>query len=79
MCSSDLALRDELQPLRDPEAGEVKAELRQLTDDALARGLFGVPTVEALGRLYWGLDALPMLREDLLATPAGGAERAAQA
>ena len=29
---------------------------------AVARGLFGVPTMEACGRLYWGLDALPMLR-----------------
>ncbi|HEV8691120.1 MAG TPA: DsbA family protein, partial [Ideonella sp.] len=38
-----------------------------LTDAAIARGLFGVPTFEMNGRLYWGLDALPMLREDLLA------------
>ena len=44
-----------------------KDELRALTDAAIAQGLFGVPTVEALGRLYWGFDALPMLREDLLA------------
>jgi 2-hydroxychromene-2-carboxylate isomerase len=61
------ALRTGLAPLRDPDSDEVKAELRALTDDAVARGLFGVPTFEANGRLYWGLDALPMLREDLLA------------
>lgn len=60
-------LTAELAPTRDPNAEEVKAELRALTDAAIARGLFGVPTFEALGRLYWGLDALPMLREDLLA------------
>jgi len=71
------ALRDELQPQRDPDSDEVKAELRALTDAALARGLFGVPTVEALGELYWGLDALPMLREDLLAAQAGDAAAAA--
>jgi 2-hydroxychromene-2-carboxylate isomerase len=61
------ALAAELRPQRDPNSEEVKAELRGLTDAAIARGLFGVPTFEALGRLYWGLDALPMLREDLLA------------
>ena len=63
------ALCASLAPLRDPHSDELKAELRALTDAALARGLFGVPTFEALGRLYWGLDALPMLREDLLAAP----------
>jgi 2-hydroxychromene-2-carboxylate isomerase len=63
------ALTASLAPLRDPGSDEVKAELRALTDAAIDRGLFGVPTFEALGRLYWGLDALPMLREDLLATP----------
>lgn len=61
------ALAAQLVPQRDPNSEEVKAELRALTDAAIARGLFGVPTFEALGRLYWGLDALPMLREDLLA------------
>lgn len=60
------ALRASLAPERDPEGDEVKAELRSLTDSAIARGVFGVPTFEALGQLYWGLDALPMLREDLL-------------
>ncbi|MBN8487015.1 MAG: 2-hydroxychromene-2-carboxylate isomerase [Burkholderiales bacterium] len=60
-------LQDDLAPCRDPQGEEVKAELRALTDAALARGLFGVPTVEVDGRLYWGVDALPMLREDLLA------------
>lgn len=61
------ALRASLMPLRDPDSEEVKAELRALTDTAVARGLFGVPTFEMGGRLYWGLDALPMLRDDLLA------------
>jgi 2-hydroxychromene-2-carboxylate isomerase len=64
------ALRQELAPPRDPNGDEVKAELRALTDQAVARGVFGVPTFEALGRLYWGLDALPMLREDMLAAAA---------
>jgi 2-hydroxychromene-2-carboxylate isomerase len=61
------ALRAELAPPRDPDADAVKAELRALTEQGLARGVFGVPTFDARGRLYWGLDALPMLREDLAA------------
>jgi 2-hydroxychromene-2-carboxylate isomerase len=38
---------------------EVKAELRSQTDDAIARGVFGVPTMEANGELFWGYDDLP--------------------
>jgi 2-hydroxychromene-2-carboxylate isomerase len=55
-----------LAPARDPAGVEVKAELRRLSEDAVARGLFGVPTVELDGRFYWGLDALPMVRDALL-------------
>jgi len=65
------ALRASLMPPRDPDSDEVKAELRALADAAIARGLFGVPTFEMGGRLYWGLDALPMLRDDLLANQPG--------
>jgi 2-hydroxychromene-2-carboxylate isomerase len=56
------ALRDQLQPRRDPQSEAVKAELKANTDAALARGLFGVPTCEVDGKLFWGFDALPMLR-----------------
>ena len=63
------ALTAELQPVRDPKGDEVKAELKALTDTAIAQGLFGVPSFEAGGRLYWGLDALPMLREGLQSRP----------
>lgn len=58
-------LRAELQPPRDPDSAEVKAELKANTDAAIARGLFGVPTMEVDGRLFWGFDGLPMLREYL--------------
>jgi hypothetical protein len=37
--------------------------LRQATDAALAAGVFGVPSFELDGRIFWGLDALPMLRD----------------
>jgi 2-hydroxychromene-2-carboxylate isomerase len=59
------ALRAQLQPVRDPASDAVKAELKANTDAAIARGLFGVPTFEVDGRLFWGFDALTMLREFL--------------
>ena len=55
-----------LAPLRDPAGADVKTELRRLTDEAVAGGLFGVPSFVLDGRLFWGLDALPMLRDALL-------------
>lgn len=54
-----------LAPARDPNSDAVKAELRANGDAAVAAGLFGVPTFECEGRLFWGLDALPMLRDAL--------------
>lgn len=55
-------LRAQLQPPRDPAGEAVKAELKANTEAAIARGLFGVPTLEVDGRLFWGFDGLPMLR-----------------
>ena len=55
------ALTADLAPARDAGADDVKAALRASTDDAIARGLFGVPTIELDGRLFWGVDALPMV------------------
>jgi 2-hydroxychromene-2-carboxylate isomerase len=40
---------------------EAKARLRRRTDDAIARGVFGVPTMEAEGELFFGYDDLPYL------------------
>jgi 2-hydroxychromene-2-carboxylate isomerase len=60
------ALREAVAPLRDPASEEVKAELRVQTGLAIERGVFGVPTFELDGRLFWGLDALPLLRAALL-------------
>ena len=55
-------LRAALQPERDASGEDVKAELKANTEAAIARGVFGVPTCEVDGRLFWGVDALPMLR-----------------
>ncbi len=55
------ALTADLAPMRDPSSDEVKADLRDATDAALARGVFGVPTFGVGDKLFWGLDALDML------------------
>ena len=55
-------LRKQLSPKRDPSAEDVKSQLKSNTDDALARGAFGVPTFAVDDKLFWGFDALPMLR-----------------
>jgi 2-hydroxychromene-2-carboxylate isomerase len=55
-----------LAPQRAPGSAEVKADLKAHTDEAIARGVFGVPTIAVDGKLFWGLDALPMLRAYLL-------------
>lgn len=62
------ALIRQLAPALDPQSDPVKAALRAATDEAIARGLFGVPTIElpprageSDARLFWGLDALDMV------------------
>ena len=59
------ALQAELAPHHDPADAEVKAHLKAQTDDAIARGVFGVPSFELGGRVFWGLDALDMLADAL--------------
>ncbi len=39
---------------------EVKETLRRYTDEAIARGVFGVPTLDLRGELFWGVDATQM-------------------
>lgn len=43
----------------------VKAALRANTDEALARGVFGVPTFALDGELFWGHDRLDHLADRL--------------
>jgi len=40
---------------------EAKARLRAQTDDAIAAGVFGVPTMLVGSELFWGYDDLPYL------------------
>lgn len=43
------------------QSPEIKKMLRDRTDDAIARGVFGVPTMEVDGQLFWGYDDFPFL------------------
>lgn len=59
------ALQRQLAPVRDPASAAVKAELTAHTGHAIGQGVFGVPTFTVDDKLFWGLDALPMLRDYL--------------
>jgi 2-hydroxychromene-2-carboxylate isomerase len=59
------ALTATLAPAHAPGGDEARQLLRVETDAAIAAGVFGVPTFGVDGRLFWGLDALPMLRAQL--------------
>jgi 2-hydroxychromene-2-carboxylate isomerase len=54
---SELALPDAATRIDTPE---VKDALRSNTDEALARGVFGVPTLAIGEQLFWGVDATAM-------------------
>ena len=45
--------------------GEVKAALKANTDEAVARGVFGAPTVFVGDQMYFGQDRLDFVREAL--------------
>jgi 2-hydroxychromene-2-carboxylate isomerase len=63
------ALTARLAPALDPQGDAVKQALRDHTEAAVQRGLFGVPTIELDDRLFWGLDALPMVAAALRGDP----------
>jgi 2-hydroxychromene-2-carboxylate isomerase len=75
------ALQAQLKPRDDLQSDGVKNSLKANTEAAIAQGVFGVPAFEVDGKTFWGLDALPMLRDYLLNAPwfeNGGWENASQ-
>lgn len=50
-------------------SADVKDVLRRNTEEAAARGIFGVPTLELNGEFFWGADAIDFARA-FLADPA---------
>lgn len=55
-------LSEQIRPGQDMHSEAPKALLRANTEAAQAAGVFGVPAFEVDGKLFWGLDGLPMLR-----------------
>jgi 2-hydroxychromene-2-carboxylate isomerase len=58
-----------LAPRNDPSSEFAKDLLRCNTEEAIAQSVFGVPGFVVDGRLFWGQDALPMLRGYLEEAP----------
>jgi len=52
---------DSEQVASESNSAGVKTRLRQQTEEALAAGVFGVPTMILRGRLFWGFDDLDNL------------------
>jgi 2-hydroxychromene-2-carboxylate isomerase len=63
------ALTAELAPAQDPGSAVVKQVLQTHSQEAIELGVFGVPTWVVDGRVFWGQDALPMLRAYLQGEP----------
>ncbi|MBY0409870.1 MAG: 2-hydroxychromene-2-carboxylate isomerase [Burkholderiaceae bacterium] len=55
-------LAQQLRQGQDAHSDQPKALLRANTEAAQAAGVFGVPAFEVDGKLFWGVDGLPMLR-----------------
>ena len=75
LSTAGLAAAPDPQPAPRP-VGDVAAPLKAATAGmsdwlasvrvkAIAAGVFGVPAFEVDGKVFWGLDALPMLRSYL--------------
>ena len=58
-------LTAQLAPSRLPNEESVKSQLHTHTKEAIAAGVFGVPTIAVDNKVFWGLDSLPMLRNYL--------------
>ena len=60
------------------ESEAMKDRVKATTDEAIARGVFGVPTVIAEGELFWGVDSLPHLEAALRGEDPASAARLAR-
>lgn len=70
--------------VRDAQAPEAKQRLRDATEEAVAQGVFGVPTVLVDGEIFWGTDGLELVEgflrgEDPVPKDLSWAERPASA
>jgi 2-hydroxychromene-2-carboxylate isomerase len=63
------ALSADLKPVGDVASDTVKQQLKAHTYEAIALSLFGVPSLVVDAQVFWGNDALPMLRAYLQGDP----------
>jgi 2-hydroxychromene-2-carboxylate isomerase len=63
--SVSLALSQERPLANDADGATVKEQLKTHGDEAIVKGVFGVPSFDVDGKVFWGQDALPMLRSYL--------------
>ena len=63
------ALTAQIAPSRGTSDASVKEQLKAHAEDAIAANVFGVPSFAVDGKVFWGLDALPMLRQYLEGGP----------
>jgi len=63
-CAGDEAIANDA--LARADSAEIKLQLRTLTDEAAARGVFGVPTWIVGDDLFWGQDRLELVESALL-------------
>lgn len=61
--------------LAEAQAEPAKERLRANTEEAIAAGVFGVPTMLAAGELFWGYDDLEFLEQFLSGADPLGADR----
>lgn len=59
------ALQQRFPAAAEADIDAVKAKLRRNSEEAAAAGVFGVPAYAVDDKLFWGFDALPMLRDCL--------------
>ena len=62
-------LTTQLSPAREPTDPAVKQAVQTHTEEAIGQGVFGVPSFVVDDKLFWGQDALPMLRAYLQGDP----------
>jgi 2-hydroxychromene-2-carboxylate isomerase len=65
----DDSMRQRGKQLADPQSEPIKQALKLATQEAIAQGVFGVPHVQAEGRLYFGLEGLDLLSAALRGDP----------
>ena len=62
---ADAAGLDGARLVEEARTPEAKARLRQQTDDAIERWVFGIPTMLVGDELFWGFDDFPYLEKHL--------------